>query len=401
MRLFIRVAFGAALALGTLAAAPVAGVAAVPGPLPQQWWFSTWDIQDKVWPITQGEGVTVAVIDSGVQASLPELSGVVLPGTDARGGSGDGRVDTQPAAVTGPDTGGHGTAMANLIGAQGRGTGFVGVAPAVKLLPVVADGSASTALGIRFAVDHGAQVINISLAGPIECTAEEQESVAYAVEHDVVVVAAAGNLGDAGNPPTSPASCAGVFAIGGVDFEFNPFAKTQRQPYVAAAAPAEQVGSVLKDGRFHTSEGGTSSAAALTSAVVALVRSRFPDMSAREVVQRIIASARDVGPSGKDDQTGYGLIRPSHALVDEVAADSPNPVFDAYDQWKAATAEGSDPATAPAERAADESSGDLVVVLVLMLSAATLLGVLLLVTLLVVLPRSRRKRIAQVGSPHM
>jgi hypothetical protein len=96
------------------------------------------------------------------------------------------------------------------------------------------------------------------------------------------------------------------------------------------------VSSVLKDGQLHTSNGGTSGATALTSGAAALVRAKYPTMSAREVVQRLIASTRDAGPKGKDDQTGYGVVRPYHALADNVSKSAPNPVFDAYDKWAAA-----------------------------------------------------------------
>jgi type VII secretion-associated serine protease mycosin len=391
MRRLTRTAIGTALALGMVAATAAPGAAAAPGPRREQWWFTTWDVQNKLWPVTQGRGVTVAVLDSGVQANLPELSGVVLPGTDATGGGGDGRTDTESGEVAG-----HGTAMANLIAAQGGNSGFVGVAPEVKILPVVVNSVNTTTDGIKYAVDHGAKVINISRAAPTgQCPTDQQEAVAYAIKRDVVVVAGAGNDGHSSNPSNSPANCAGVLAIGGVDFRFNPFVKTQRQPYVAAAAPATQVGSVLKDGEFHTSEGGTSSATALTSAAVALVRSKFPDMSAREVVQRIIASARDVGPQGRDNQTGYGLIRPSRALAGSVPKNSPNPVFDAYDKWAAANGKDGGSAAAAGQEGTDEASGNNSTLLI---ATAAAVGIALLIVLFIVL-RSRGRRTGPVGPP--
>jgi type VII secretion-associated serine protease mycosin len=305
--------------------------AAFPKPLPTEWWFTSWGIEDRVWPITQGQGVTVAVLDTGVEASIPDMSPVVLPGTDETGGSGDGRTDLDTSAVPG-----HGTGMASLIASQGTHTGFVGVAPRARILPVVIQGLVGAAAGIRYAVDHGAKVINISQAAPSACPDDVQKAVGYALQHDVVVVAGAGNDGDASNPSVYPANCAGVLAVGAVDSRTVPWSKTQRQPYVTVAAPGVAMVHFAKDGEVHTVDGGTSPATALVSGAAALVRSKFPKMPAREVVQRLIASARDSGPKGKDELTGYGIIRPVHALLDNVPKSAPNPVFDGYDKWAAA-----------------------------------------------------------------
>jgi hypothetical protein len=377
--------------MGMVTATAAPGAALVPGPRREQWWFTTWDIQNKVWPITQGKGVTVALLDTGIQAALPDFSGAVLSGTDATGGGGDGRVDKDSSPVPG-----HGTGMATLIAAQGRGTGAVGVAPQAKILPIVVRSGDSVVTGIRYAADHGAKVINISQGAPQRCPGLIQDAVAYAIQKDVVVIASAGDDGDVTNSSEFPGNCAGVLAVGAVDYRFKPWTKTQRQPYVSVAAPGVAVGGVLKDGRWHSSPGGTSGAAALTSAAVALVRSKFPDMSAREVVQRIIASARDVGPKGKDNQTGYGLIRPSHALVDNVPKNSPNPVFEAYDKWAAANGKGNEPGAAAGQENAGEASDSTGS---LLMSAAIFAGIVLLVLLLVVFFRSRRRRAAPVGPP--
>jgi type VII secretion-associated serine protease mycosin len=392
MRRLIRTAFAAALAVGLVSTAAVPGAAAaVPGPRKEQWWFTAWAVQNKVWPITRGQGVTVAVIDSGVEADIPDMAGVVLPGTNAESGGGDGRTDVDTAVPAG-----HGTAMAALIASQGRGTGFVGVAPRAKILPIVSRDLESKAAAVRYATGHGAKVINISQGAPTSCPPALQQAVADAIQHDVVVVAAAGNEGDTTNPSATPANCAGVLAVGGVDARLGVFAKTQRQPYVAVAAPAAGVGSVLRDGQFHTSEGGTSSAAALTSAAVALVRSKFPDLPAREVVQRIIASTRDAGPNGRDDLTGYGAVRPYQALTIDVPKNTPNPVFAAYDKWAAAHGrQGGSGAAARQHQNVDQSSNDTGGFLALVgLSVATLL----LVVLLALFLRARKRRAATAGA---
>jgi type VII secretion-associated serine protease mycosin len=394
MRRLTRSAIGMTLALLMVAAVATPGLAAVPGPRREQWWFTAWAIQNKVWPITQGQGVTVAVVDSGVEARLPDLTGVVLPGRDFESGGGDGRTD-----VDDDNPPGHGTAMSALIASQGRGTGFVGVAPKAKILPIVAKADDALAQGIRYAADHGAKVINISQAQPAPCPDAMQASIGYAIQRDVVVVAGAGNAGDEGNPSYNPANCAGVLAVGGLDLRLRPFAKTERQPYVAVSAPATGVGGVLKDGQFHTSDGGTSSASALTAGAVALVRSKYPDLSARDVVKRIMASLRDAGPSGRDDLTGYGAVRPYQALtIGRVPANTPNPVFAAYDKW--ATANGEKPGGAQAQQKEAGDPGNNATGMALQLGIGTAVTLLLVVLLLLFLrSRNRRDPVPASGYP--
>lgn len=378
-----------ALVLTLASAAPGAAAAGYKKPLADEWWFDSWEIQQRLWPISQGQGVTVAVLDTGVQADLPELSGVVLPGTDVTGAGGDGRTDTDDAPVPG-----HGTGMASLIASQGGRTGFLGMAPKAKILPVTVHSSAAANVpGIRYAVDHGAKVINISQGAPGPCPDDLQRAVGYAIEHDVVVVASAGNTGDAANASQRPANCAGVLAVGAIGVSgqsFVPLDITQRQPYVAVSAFGGNVGGVLRDGQYHTAKGGTSPAAALTSASVAILRSKFPKMSAREVVHRLIASCLDVGPEGKDDRTGYGLIRPSRALTGDIPDDAPNPVFAAYDKWKAGAGGASGSATSGASSSGSGSGGGPSVLVFV-------LPVLALVVLLVVLILVRRGRRPAAG----
>ncbi|HXA61641.1 MAG TPA: S8 family serine peptidase, partial [Streptosporangiaceae bacterium] len=139
---------------------PIAPAGAAPGPNPEEWWFPSWGIQDKIWPITRGQGVIVAVIDTGVNAGLPDLAGVVVPGRGPAA-SGDGRTDTDSQ----PGSHGHGTSMAITIAGQGGSNGWLGVAPDAKILPIV-DTESDQASAIRYAVDHGASVINISEGSP-------------------------------------------------------------------------------------------------------------------------------------------------------------------------------------------------------------------------------------------
>ena len=328
MRQLRRIVTGTALAsLLALTVSPSAEAATYPKPLPQEWWFSAGAVNNEIWPITQGEGVTVAVLDSGVQADVPDLSGVVLPGTDATNGGGNGHTDT--------DSPGHGTAMATTIAAQGTRTGFLGIAPKVKILPVVAKSRDGITRGIRYATDHGAKVINISQGVAGACPADMQQAVSYATQHNVIIAAGAGDDGDTSNLPLSPANCTGVLAVGAIDSRVKAWPKTQRQPYVAVAAPGVDIGGVLADGQFHTGGTGTSQASALTSGGIALLRSKFPNESRTDILQRVFASLRDAGPRGRDNQTGYGVFRPSYVMKDAV------PKSAAYANWAKANGQGS------------------------------------------------------------
>jgi type VII secretion-associated serine protease mycosin len=324
-------AAGVSSVLALITATPAAATA-VPRGRDEQWWFTAWDIENRVWPITKGAGVTVALIDSGVNAQLPDLKGVVVSGVDLENGGGNGWTDTDT------EKGGHGTGMAALIASQGTASRFVGVAPEAKIMPIVTPGGdiVNTDKAIRYATDHGAKVINISQSSAApsgQCLV--QEAVGYAIQHDVVIVSSAGNEGDTLNSANSPSVCAGVLAVGAIDYQKRAWVKTQRQPYVTVAAPGVSVGSLGRDGKFIPRLEGTSQASALTSAAVALLRSKFPQMSAREVVQRITNTTVDAGPKGKDNMTGYGTVVPIRALTINVPKSAPNPVFEKFDQWQA------------------------------------------------------------------
>lgn len=300
-----------------------------------EWWLSRWGLE-QAWHSSMGRGIVVAVLDGGVQSGIQELRGSVLPGLDLVAGGTDGRSDL--------DRGSHGTRVAVLIaGRLMAGTAMVGVAPKASVLPVVLGrdgefpdaGGLQSAKAIRWSVDHGARVINMSYAGDeVEgCPRALQEAVLYALARDVVLVAGAGNDGDGANLPTVPALCAGVVAVGAVDRDGRPWARTQRQEYVDLAGPGVDIVSVNRAGEVGASN-GTSDAAALVSGVVALVRGRFPRMPGREVVRRLLATARDAGAPGRDDRTGYGIVRPLEALTADVPATAGNPVYEEVDRLR-------------------------------------------------------------------
>jgi len=342
IRRSLAAAAAVALAALTLVPAGPADARAVPGPRSEEWWFPAWDIQNKVWPLTHGAGVKVALIDSGVNASLPGLSDAVLSGINLDDHGGDGRTDTDTAKGAG-----HGTAMAELIAGQGQDLGMVGVAPEAKILPIVAGRySFQVAPAIRWAVDHGAKVINISEGFPDaylghHCPGDVLSAAIYAAQKDVVVVASSGNEGNTTNRMEWPADCGGVLAVGAVNGKKIPWTGTQRAPYVAVAAPGTQVGSIWRgekgwgDRRFGKSS-GTSAAAALTSGAIALIRAKNPNLSARQVVQRVYNTAIDAGPRGHDVYTGNGVVIPYRAMTQDVAASAPNPPYGTLDKYLAA-----------------------------------------------------------------
>jgi subtilisin family serine protease len=345
VRRAIRVlAVAATTSIMALTAGPAGAV-----PLPDtgadgQWWFVAWDVA-KIWALgAQGQGVTVAVLDTGVNPSVAGLSTVLGPGIDITTNSGDGRTDRDQAST------GHGTRMAAFIAGQGGKGGEVGVAPRVKVLPVIVstgqgDPAALFSAGITWAVDHGAKVISMSQAQfgtayPDGCPPEVQDAVRDAVGRGAVVVAAAGNEASASNPPMFPAACKGVLSVGAIDLSRHVWEDSERQPYVDAAAPGVHMRGVDQNGA-RTSTSGTSDSAALTSGAVALVWSKFPQLTNRQVVARLLATLRDdADRPGRDDAAGGGIIRPYTAITQNVPASAPNPVFDELGTLPTATPSG-------------------------------------------------------------
>ena len=291
-----------------------------------QWALTKYEAATKVWPISQGEGVIVAVIDTGVAADHQDLTGQVLPGFDSKGEQGEGRVDT----------GEHGTGMASLIAGHGHGdkAGVMGLAPKAKILPVrvplsggvdgiLAPGSGDISLAIRFAADHGAKVINMSLGGAGET--EVREAVNYALGKDVVLVASTGNSGNHENNVDYPASFPGVIAVGAVDQDGKIWAKSSFGPETTVVAPGVGIYSAgSKSSSAYREADGTSDATAYVSAIAALVRAKYPDLSAGQVINRIIKSAVPPpdGTPVPDDHYGNGIASPSKALAANPAVDN-------------------------------------------------------------------------------
>ena len=276
-----------------------------------------------VWDRTRGSGVTVAVVDSGVDAN-PQFGDRVTPGQDLVAG-------TKPGIPPGADCVGHGTAVASIIAAAPvPGISFTGVAPAARILSVKISGTDSfptsaAPQGIMDAVQFGADVINLSLATPDDVPAL-RNAVEYALRHNVVVVAAAGNdLRPGGSEragPFYPASYPGVLAVGAAAPGGALAGFSDRRTPVAVTAPGVNVTSAYPGtfpDAYAPAQNGTSFASAFVAGVVALVRSAHPELSAAQVVARIEATAH--GPAGPG--TGHGLVDPVRAVTAALPAASP------------------------------------------------------------------------------
>lgn len=306
----------------------------------------------RLWDLSRGDGVTVAVVDTGVRPS------------DALGdrleGAGDLIAPTRSGQQGRVDCDGHGTLVAGVVaGAPDAGTGFAGVAPGARILSIrqsseryapkgssggTAGTSETLATAIDLAVKSGADVVNVSAdeCGPAVTTnnASLTAAVERAVRENVVVVVAAGNLGqregcDTQNVPgkaavtgATPANVPAALTVGSVSGAGTPSEFSLAGDWVDVAAPGEDVVSTNPhpEGRGQvdavaTADGtapinGTSFSAAYVSGIVALVRARFPDLTAEQVVNRIRATAEHpAGPGERNIDVGSGMVDPRMALT--------------------------------------------------------------------------------------
>jgi membrane-anchored mycosin MYCP len=264
----------------------------------------------SVWPLTEGRGIKVAVVDSGVDGN-PQLAGKVTAidptGTGFQDCSGEG----------------HGTAIAGIIAAsvQVQGNPFEGVAPEAKILSVKvftqtqqSNSSATLAQGIRDATLLGAQVINVSMT--TRSSLVLRSAVDFALSRNVVIVASGGNDDQQnGVGPFYPANYPGVLSVGAVEQDGSLAPFSDQRSHVAVTAPGVNITSTAPGGYSVNSLSGTSFATAFVSGVAALVRSRYPSLTGPEVVARIKQTADgSTGPG-----TGDGLVNPLQAVTAIVA----------------------------------------------------------------------------------
>jgi subtilisin family serine protease len=366
---------GAVAAAALTVLLPAAVPAAADEIRDKEYWLEDYGITEA-WKTTQGEGVTVAVIDSGIDGTHPDLVGAVVGGTDASG-AGDPGGQRGIGEVTG-----HGTLVGTLLagrghtddaapapapapsgGSTGRATaparppatppagagpleqygagpdGIVGVAPRADLLAVSVfiegQNSGPNPAGVsvdqqipdavHWAVDHGADVINMSLGSTSTAWPESwDDAFLYAEQNDVVVVAAAGNRAGGLTQVGAPATIPGVLAVAGLDRSGVASAEASSEGIsIAVAAPSEDLVGGLPGG-FYADWSGTSGAAPLVSGVAALIRARYPDLSAAQVVNRIVGTARDAGAPGFDTLYGYGVLDVASAVGRDVAVPDEN-----------------------------------------------------------------------------
>ncbi len=258
------------------------------------------------WAHARGQGVTVAVVDTGVDLTHPDLQGRVTAGPDLV------NQDDDPS-----DDRGHGTHVAGIIGAASHnGIGIAGVAPACRLLAIkVLDGAGRgdaylTARGVASAIARGAKIVNLSLGGPAIDSAL-RGFYADVVKSDVLLVAAAGNDGEAVG---FPAALPGVLAVGATDEAgaLAPF--SNRGANLGVTAPGVGVLSTVP-GKLYAQRSGTSMAAPFVAGVAALVWAAKPGLKASELRERLLSSAADRGQPGPDAVYGHGEIDPLAAVA--------------------------------------------------------------------------------------
>ncbi|MET4589976.1 S8 family serine peptidase [Arthrobacter sp. 754] len=313
----------------------------------KQYWLAEAGIT-KAWDVSKGAGVKIAVIDSGVDAQHPDLKGAVTGGFDV---SGAGSPNGQKSLGIKPE---HGTLVATMLAGRGHQPasstaspgpapagagpdGIVGVAPEAEILSV------STWLGspnpagksdqdqipeaVRWAVDNGAKVINISLGSTTPQWPQSWDAAfLYAEQKDVVIVAAAGNRVGGNLQVGAPATIPGVLTVAGLDRKGVASVDSSSQGIsIGVAAPAENLLGGLPGGGY-AEWAGTSGATPIVAGVAALIRSKWPDMSAKQVINRIVSTARDSGPAGKDPLYGFGVLSAEGALKDPVPEAAANPL---------------------------------------------------------------------------
>jgi subtilisin family serine protease len=317
----------------------------------------------------------VAVIDSGVDGTHQDLAGVLAGGTDVSGaGAPDGTkgVGVEPV---------HGTLVASVLAGRGHGTpdpahpfpnpdGIIGVAPEAQILSISAWlGSANPSgksideqipAAVRWAVDHGAKVINMSLGSTSTAWPQSwDDAFLYAEQKDVVIVAAAGNRQNGMTQAGAPATIPGVLAVGGLarDGTASKDSSTQGISIGVSAAAEGLVGALPGNGYAYWS--GSSAATPIVAGVAALIRSKYPDMSAAQVINRIISTAKPAGSPHPNATYGYGTLDAEAALTADVPVVTSNPLGSISD-WITIHRRATAPSTpAPSsEPAAPPSSAD-------------------------------------------
>ena len=340
----------------------------------REYWLSEYGFS-SLWAQSTGKGVTVAVIDTGVDGTHQDLKDNVLEGYDASG-IGDSRgwkgLGSEPMHGTEVASliAGHGhadSAYSSIPGQPGYPAGVIGVAPEAKILPISLNMGATGGKSIdeqipaavRYAVDHGAQIINLSVgSNKTSWPASWDEAFVYAEEKGVLVVAAAGNRGSGLTQVGAPATIPGVLTVGGVDRQRKDSWDSSSQGIsIAVAAPSDNlVGAAPGNQYFIWS--GSSAATPLVSGLAALIKSRYPQLSAAQIAQRIISSADDAGAAGRDPLYGYGIINPRAAMAASTASDATKNPLGSMKEWVAIHRKQALPSASPSDEAPVHEKGE-------------------------------------------
>lgn len=274
----------------------------------RQWGLEALDAE-RLWQHAHACGQTIAVIDSGVDGEHADLAGVVYPGRNMIGRG--------PASR---DRSGHGTEVAGVAAAaQGNGRGIAGFAPGARILPVSIEDAAGQmhasdlARAIRYAINHDAAVINLSLGGPVPSPNVEYW-LREAQRAGIPVIASAGNAYRTSNPTMWPAASPYTIAVGAIapTSVWAPFSSTGR--YVDLVAPGVAIITTGRDGGY-VAANGTSLSAPFVSGTAAMLRARVPEMPVDELRDALVSTAEDLGPAGWDPKFGHGLVHPAAALA--------------------------------------------------------------------------------------
>ena len=411
--------------LGAMGLAPAIATASAPAAhgnnaRGQEWWLAGLHVP-QAWRETQGSGVTVAVLGTGVDASYPGLSGSVLTGPDY---TGSGR------APGSSYWGVEGTAVAGIIASHQRQPGLVGVAPAAKILsvrvtlefndPLVSDQALSRRLpqaianGIRWAADHGARVIDLPLdPGTLGLTskgdpaaaggsAAERAAVGYALSKGVVLVAPAGDDGQGPGLMNYPAAYPGVIAVGAIGRTGQLASFSSRRSYPALTAPGVSLLTATPPAGYGTIS-STSTASGIVAGVAALVLSRFPHLTVAQVTQALTestvagASRASLPPLPARSQTGAG-----YGTVDAIRAVDMADVITTAGQPRQQPAPAASPsrparpttaaATAAAVAVARHPAASTLAGSVLRDAVAVVGGLIVLLVIALLILRSRRAR---------
>ncbi len=330
----------------------------------QEWWLNALHVT-QAWQTTKGAGVTIALLDTGVDPAQPDLAGSVITGTDFT--NSDEKLGGQFFGI-------HGTAMASLIVGHGHGNGdldgVAGVAPDAKLLsvrvvldagdPLLSESSATSALpaaiaaGIRYAVNNGAQVIDLPLdpgqnlsaltatpapmapalgtPTPAETAAAaaaggssaEQSAVQYALSKGVILVAPGGDNNTTTDAANFPASYPGVISVGAFNSNFFKAPFSSHQHYVTLTAAGNGVIAAVPSGGY-TTVSSTSAASAIVTGIAALIKSQYPELAPAQVSQALTKSTVIRPANGTEDGSGFGTADAARALAEAGTIATPGP----------------------------------------------------------------------------